>query len=174
MHLTSILPPGCKASLPATIITASCLGCSFIPPQRGKESWIERMSSTVLCYLVCLSVLLLALHLSVQETSGSGSAAACAAHKHKHSASSCLSGDSANWRSLLWSPVTSWQIEQPGPKLISRVRPSFISVITGCVQREGAKKSRGQLQLRWGQYQGSGIKDMLCGGAWQFIPLFKV
>lgn len=57
----------------------------------------------------------------------------CAVHKHKHSVSSCLMGNSANWRSLLWSPVTSWQTEQSGPKLISRVRHSFISVITGYV-----------------------------------------
>lgn len=98
----------------------------------------------------------------------------CAAHKRKHRVSSCPSGDSANWRSLLWSPVTSWQTELSGPKLISRVRPSFILVITGCVPREGAKGSKGQLQARWGQYQGLGSKGMLWGGAWQFIPLFKV
>lgn len=96
-----------------------------------RVGWSERMSSNTImlpCPFVCLTFRLI---LISAGDLGQGLSCCRALSENKHSASSCLTGDSANWRSLLWSPVTSWQTEQSGLKLISRVRHSFISVITG-------------------------------------------
>lgn len=162
--LLAVLPPWCKSSLPLLLHNAfGARSCE--PSQTGKESWRERMVWTVSCYLVHLSILLLDSQLRGQETSARGSALLllCVVRKRKHSASSCLIGDSANWRSLLWSPVTSWQTKQSGLKLklISRVGHSFISVITGCAEREAARKGAAAVEVGTAllpQHQGHAVR----------------
>jgi hypothetical protein len=109
---------------------------------RREDSWIERMSLESIMLLfpfvyLALRVLFICAGDLSQRLSWDSVLSAN---------TQCVQlpdGGSANWRSLLWSPVTSWQTEQSGLKLISRIRHSFISMITGYVQKEVAKKAEG-------------------------------